>query len=141
MDEYTPEDYYAASQFNDFMVSAYVENGSVRFGADIWNVYETIVNHLPRTNNHVDGYNRRIKAEFPTHPHIYQFMDILRMEHEYQYHVAEKSQVQLRRRKKVHDQIDLKLAMLHAEHKNKQLSDVNLAIQYGRAVKTHLFKK
>jgi len=63
------------------------------------------------------------------------------MEHEYQYHVAEESQVRLRRRKKVYDQIDLKLSMLHEEHKNKQLSDVNLAIQYGRAVKTHLFKK
>jgi len=75
MDEYTPDDYYAASQFNDFMVSAYVENGSVRFGVDIWNAYEAIVNHLPRTNNHVEGNNRRIEAEFPTHPHIYQFMD------------------------------------------------------------------
>jgi len=81
-----------------------------------------------------------MKAEFPTHPHIYQFIDILRMEHEYQHHVAEESQVQVRRRKKIHDEIDLKLAILHEEHKNKQLSDVQLARKCGRAVKTRLFK-
>jgi hypothetical protein len=62
------------------------------------------------------------------------------MEHEYQHHVAEASQIQLRTRKKIHDQIDLKLAMLHEEHKKKQLSDIQLAIQCGRAVKTRLFK-
>jgi len=58
MDEYTSDDCCAASQFNDFMVSTYVENRSARFGADIWNVYEAIVNHLPRTNDHVEGYNK-----------------------------------------------------------------------------------
>jgi hypothetical protein len=62
------------------------------------------------------------------------------MEHEYPHHVAEASQIQLRTRKKIHDQIDLKLAMLHEEHKKKQLSDIQLAIQCGRAVKTRLFK-
>jgi len=140
MDEYTPDDYRAASQFNDYMVSTYVENGSARFSTDIWNVYERIVNHLPRTNNHVEGYNRQMKAEFPTHPHIYQFIDILRNEHEYQHHVAEESQVQIRKRKKIHDEIDLQLAILHEEHKNKQISDIQLAIKCGRAVKTRLFK-
>jgi len=140
MDEYTPDNYSTASQFNDFMVSTYVENGSARFSKDIWNVYEAIANHHPRTNNHVEGYNRRMKSEFPTHPHIFQFIDILRGEHEYQHHLAEESQVQVRRRKKIHDQIDLKLALLHEEHKNKQLSDMQLAIQCGRAVKTRLFK-
>jgi len=140
MDEYTPDEYHVASRFNDYLVSTYVENGSARFSKDIWNVYDAIVNRLPRTNNHVEGYNRRMKAEFPTHPHIYQFIDILRMEHEYQHHVAEESQVQVRRRKKIHDEIDLKLVILHEEHKNKQLSDVQLAIKCGRAVKTRLFK-
>jgi hypothetical protein len=81
-----------------------------------------------------------MKAEFPLHPHIYQFIDILRNEHEYQHHVAEESQIQLKRRKKIYDEIDLKLAMLHEEHKKKQLSDIQLAIKCGRAVKTRLFK-
>ena len=81
-----------------------------------------------------------MKAEFPTHPHIYQFIDILRNEHEYQHHVAEESQVQIRKRKKIHDEIDLQLAILHEEHKNKQISDIQLAIKCGRAVKTRLFK-
>jgi len=81
-----------------------------------------------------------MKAECPTHPHIYQFIDILRMKHEYQHHVAEENRVHLRTRKKICDQIDLKLAVLHEEHKKKQLSDIQLAIQCGRAVKTRLFK-
>jgi hypothetical protein len=140
MDEYTPDGYDTATQFNDFMVSTYVENGSARFGIDLWSVYDAIVNRRPRTNNHVEGYNRRMKAEFPLHPHIYQFIDILRNEHEYQHHVAEESQIQLKRRKKIYDEIDLKLAMLHEEHKKKQLSDIQLAIKCGRAVKTRLFK-
>ncbi|CAF3408245.1 unnamed protein product [Rotaria socialis] len=93
MDEYTPNDHQTASEFNDYMVSTYIENGSARFGSDMWNVYEAIVNRRPRTNNHVEGYNRRMKAEFPTHPHIYQFIDTLRKEHEYQHHVTEESQV------------------------------------------------
>jgi hypothetical protein len=114
MDEYTPDGYDTATQF--------------------------FVNRRPRTNNHVEGYNRRMKAEFPLHPHIYQFIDILRNEHEYQHHVAEESQIQLKRRKKIYDEIDLKLAMLHEEHKKKQLSDIQLAIKCGRAVKTRLFK-
>ncbi|CAF1358504.1 unnamed protein product [Rotaria magnacalcarata] len=141
MDEYTPNDHETASEFNDYMVSTYVENGSARFGSDMWNVYEAIANRRPRTNNHVEGYNRRMKAEFPTHPHIYQFIDTLRKKHEYKHHVAEESQVQVRRRKNIYDQIYIKLVMLHEEHKNKQLSDVQLTIKCGRAVKTRLFKK
>jgi hypothetical protein len=136
MDEYSPDDYSTALQFSGYMVSTYVENRSARFGTDIWNVYEATVNRRPRTNNHVEGYNRQMKAECPTHPHIYQFIDILRMKHKYQHHVAEENQVHLRTRKKICDQIDLKLAVLHEEHKKKQLSD----IQCGRAVKTRLFK-
>ncbi|CAF2863139.1 unnamed protein product [Rotaria sp. Silwood2] len=120
MNDYTPKNYQTASQFNDFMVSTYVENGSTRFGVDIWNVYEAIVNRRLRTNNHVEGYNRQMKAEFPIHPHIDQFIETLRMEHEYQHHIAEASQVQLRRRKKIYDQIDIKLVTWREEHMNKK---------------------
>jgi hypothetical protein len=141
MDEYTPNEHRTATEFNDYLVSTYVQDGSARFDVDIWNVYEAILNRRPRTNNHVEGYNRRMKAEFPIHPHIYQFIDVLRNEHEYQHHLAEESQVHLRSRKKIHDEIDAKLAMLHEEHKNKQISDVQLAIRCGRAIKTRPFKK
>ncbi|CAF2823785.1 unnamed protein product [Rotaria sp. Silwood2] len=120
MNDYTPKNYQVASQFNDFMVSTYVENDSTRFGVDIWNVYEAIVNRRLRTNNHVEGYNRQMKAEFPIHPHIDQFIETLRMEHEYQHHIAEASQVQLRRRKKIYDQIDIKLVTWREEHMNKK---------------------
>jgi len=58
MDEYSPDDYSTALQFSGYMVSTYVENRSARFGTDIWNVYEATVNRRPRTNNHVEGYNR-----------------------------------------------------------------------------------
>jgi hypothetical protein len=61
MDEYTPDNYSTASQFNDYMVSTYVEDGSARLNMDMWNVYDAIVNHRPRTNNHVEGSNRRRK--------------------------------------------------------------------------------
>jgi hypothetical protein len=66
-----------------------------------------------------------MKAEFPTHPHIYQFIDILHMEHDYHYqhHVAEESQVYLRTRKK----ITIKL-ILNLLRSMKQLSDTQLAI-------------
>jgi hypothetical protein len=112
MDEYTPDD-HRAPQFNDYLVSTYVESGSARFDVDIWNMYYSILNRLPRTNNHVEGYNHRMNSQFPTHPHIFQFVEMLRTEHEYQHHVAEESLVQCRKRKKVNDDIDLKLALLH----------------------------
>ena len=141
MDEYTPNEHSTATRFNDFMVSTYVERGSARFDANLWNVYELIVSHLPRTNNHVEGYNRRMKVQFPIHPHIYQFIEILRDEHEYQHHVAEESKLHFRQRKKIHDQIDNKLILLHNAHKSNNLNDVQLAIECGRAVKTRLIKK
>ncbi|CAF1652225.1 unnamed protein product, partial [Didymodactylos carnosus] len=62
-------------------------------------------------------------------------------EHEYQHHVAEESQVHLRRRKKIRDEIDIKLFLLHDEQKNNKLNDAQLAIKCGRIVKTRLFKK
>ena len=82
-----------------------------------------------------------MKSQFPTHPHIYQFIEILRDEHEYQHHVAEESKVHLRQRKKIHDEIDNKLILLHNAHKNNNLNDVQLAIEYGRAIKPRLIKK
>jgi hypothetical protein len=54
----------------------------------------------------------------------YQFIDKLHMEHDYQHHVAEESQVHLRTRKK----ITIKL-ILNFLRSMKQLSDTQLAIR------------
>jgi hypothetical protein len=105
MDEYTPE-HVSATKFNDYLVSTYVDRSSARYHAEIWNVHELLVNKLPRTNNHVEGLNRRIKCQFPVHPHIFNFIELLREEHEYQHHKSDESRVQLRKRKKVNDAID-----------------------------------
>ena len=70
MDEYTLNRHKIASCFIDFIVSTYVERGSAQFDTDLWNVYESIVNHQSRRNNHVKGYNRRTKAQLPTYAQI-----------------------------------------------------------------------
>ena len=86
MDEYTPE-YVSAIKFNDYLVSTYVDSSSARYHSEIWNVHELLVNKLPRTNNHVEGLNQRLKCQSPAHPHIFNFIELLREEHEYQHHV------------------------------------------------------
>ena len=40
-------------------------------------------------NNHVEGYNRRMKTVFPIHPHIQEFILLLQAEHVFQQHQAE----------------------------------------------------
>ncbi|CAF4441625.1 unnamed protein product, partial [Didymodactylos carnosus] len=71
------------------------------YGINIWNVHVAIVNDLPRTNNHVEGYNSRLESNFPKHPHIYHFIELLRDEHLYQHHRAEESDMQIRKRNKL----------------------------------------
>jgi hypothetical protein len=115
-------------------VSAYVESELVRFDVDIWNVYECIASRLPRTNNHVEGYNRRMNVQYATYPHLFQVVEILWAEHEYQYHAVEDSQIQLQKRKKVNDDVDIKLAVLHDEYKSNKSSDILLAIICGHGV-------
>ncbi len=52
MDSYTP-DHIGGITFNDYIVSTYLDLSSVRFTYDIWNVHREIIEHCPRTNNHV----------------------------------------------------------------------------------------
>ena len=74
------------------------------------------------------------------HTHIFNFIDLLREEHEYQHHKSEESRVQLRKRKKVNDAIDENLELLLNNHKGGLITDMQLAIKCGRALKTKLVK-
>ena len=139
MNEYTSE-HASAIKFNDYLVSAYVDSSSGRYHSAIRVVHELLVNKLPRTNNHVEGLNQWLKCQFPVHPHIFNFIEWLREEHEYQHHKSEKSRVQLRKRKKVNDAVDENLKLLLNDHKRGLITDMQLAIKCGRALKTKLVK-
>ncbi|CAF1361103.1 unnamed protein product, partial [Didymodactylos carnosus] len=106
MNLYTPDDVNAA-EFNDYLVQTYVDISL--YGIHIWNMHDAIINDLPRTNNDVEGYNSCLESNFPKHPHIYHFIESLRDEHLYQYHRAEESDIQIRKRKKLYNNIDSKL--------------------------------
>ncbi|CAF0892755.1 unnamed protein product [Didymodactylos carnosus] len=96
MDLYTADD-ANATEFNDYLVQTYIDISL--YGINIWNVHDAIINDLPRTNNHVEGYNSRLESNFPKHPHIYHFIELLRDEHLYQHDRAEESDMQIRKRK------------------------------------------
>ncbi|CAF4614900.1 unnamed protein product, partial [Didymodactylos carnosus] len=132
VDLYTPED-INVTEFNDYLVQTYVDSDTSLYGIDIWNVYDAIINDLPRTNNHVEGYNSRLESNFPKHPHIYHFIELLRNEDLYQHHKAEESDMQTRKRKKLYTNIDSKLEELHEEHINGTITSVQLAIKCDRA--------
>ena len=69
-----------------------------------------------------------------------QLYRIIAEEHEYQHHKSEESRVQLRKRKKVNDAIDENLERLLNDHKSGLITDMQLAIKCGRALKTKLVK-
>ncbi|CAF1260506.1 unnamed protein product [Didymodactylos carnosus] len=121
MDLHTPDD-VNATEFNDYLFQTYVDISL--YGINIWNVHDAIINDLPRTNNHVEGYNRRLESNFPKHPHIYHFIELLRDEHLYQHHRAEESDMQIRKRKKLYNNIDSKLKELHEEHIKGTITNV-----------------
>ena len=88
MYNYSPQ-YSSAQEFNDYMVDNYVCQVSSRYSISLWNVYDNIRENFPRTNNAAEGYNYRISAIFPSHPHIYEFVRCLKDEHEFQHHKSE----------------------------------------------------
>ncbi|CAF4332865.1 unnamed protein product [Rotaria socialis] len=88
MDEKTPT-HRSSVKFNDYMVSTYVDITSSRYPMELWNVNDALRKNLPRTNYHVEGYNGRLGSLFPVHPHLFRFIERLRDEHVYQYHLAE----------------------------------------------------
>ncbi|CAF1563135.1 unnamed protein product, partial [Didymodactylos carnosus] len=81
MSEYTPDD-PAATTFNDYITDTYVDDDAI-FPSFIWNVHDLIITDQPRTNNHVEGFHNRLKQHFSVHPHIYEFIEALKEENEY----------------------------------------------------------
>ena len=140
MDELTP-DHRQATAFNDYLVTTYVDQQSSRFARTVWNVHNAIIQNLPRTNNGAEGYNNRLSNVFPTHPHIYRFIELLRAEHVFQQHKAEESRVQLRKVNKKTNKIDAQLALLLDRHEKGEISSLQLAISCGKAVKIRSMKK
>jgi hypothetical protein len=131
----------SCTKFNDYIVNTYVDSGSCRYPIHVWNVNDALIHNMPRTNNHVEGHNSRLGSLFPVHPHIFRFIELLRDEHLFQQHQAEQSRVVVHKRKKLSEDIDAQLLVLLSEHANGQLTDLQLAIRCGRAVKTKLVKK
>jgi hypothetical protein len=74
------------------------------------------------------------------HPHIFDMIEFLCEGHEYQHHKPEESRTQLRKRKKVNDAIDENLELLLNDHKGGLITEMQLLIKCGRALKTKLVK-
>jgi hypothetical protein len=123
------------------MVSTYVDCTSCRDPIGLWNVNDALINNIPRTNNHVEGYNSRLGSLFPVRPHILRFIEILRDEHLFQHHHAEQSRTYPPRRQKLSEDIIAQLICLLNKHSNGELTDLELSIQCGKTVKTKLVKK
>ena len=139
MDLYTPQ-HRNLSKFNDYMTETYVHGSVSQFSIELWNVHEAIIKKIPRTNNHVDGLNRRLNTQLPTHPHIFHFVEHLREKHIYQQHKSQELRVQVRKRKRVYDEIDDTLSRLLHQNDIGELSNLALAVECGRAIKTTIIK-
>ena len=51
------------------------------FDLALWNMYSQTIGDLPRTNNAVEGWNRRFQANVAAyHPNFWKFIDILKWE-------------------------------------------------------------
>ena len=51
------------------------------FESSMWNVHSRVCNNLPRTNNAVEGWNRKMQAAMScNHPNIWSFLRVLRRE-------------------------------------------------------------
>ena len=51
------------------------------YHTQIWNVHSRVVNDLPRTNNGVEGWNRKMQSAITSHhPNIWRFLRILQRE-------------------------------------------------------------
>ena len=78
---------------------------------------------------------------FPTHPYIYKFIELLRVDHAFQQDKAEETFVHMRKPRKISDNIDAQLTRLVEQHAKGEISDLQLAINCGKAVKIKLTKK
>jgi hypothetical protein len=78
---------------------------------------------------------------FPTHPHIYRFIELLRIEHAFEQHKAEETFVYMCNQRKISDKIDAQLTRLLGQHTKREISDLQFDLSCGEAVTTKLIKK
>lgn len=140
MGKNTPN-HVAGGKFNDYIVSAYVDNSSCRYLINLWNMNDALMNNMPRTNNHVEEYNSRLCSLFPTHPHIIRFIELLRDKNLFQLHQTEQSRKFARRRHKIRDSVNAQMIPLFTRHTDEHLTDLELIVQCGQAVKMKRLKK
>ena len=56
--------------------------GAPFFAIDLWNVHGQVENDLPRTNNSIEGWHRKMQSAVSAHhPNIWRFLGILKREH------------------------------------------------------------
>ena len=139
MDEKTPT-HRSSVKFNDYMVSNYVDSTSSLYSIESWNVHDVLVKDLPRTNNHVEGYNSQLGSLFPIHPHIFRFIECVPDEHLFQCHLAEQSRVHPIKRKQITEDVNALLRVLLNNHGIGEITDLERAILCGRTVKIRLVK-
>ena len=140
MNHHTP-DHAGGTPFNNSIVSNYVDYSFTCFLQDSWSFYNEIIQRLPRTNNHLERLNRRMNSIFPIHPHILNFITCLSHEHEFHHHRAEESMFNIRKRRKINENIDIMLEFHLNEFKNGRLSNMDLAIKLGETAKMkHIIK-
>ena len=53
-----------------------------KFQIELWNIVERTANSLPRTNNHIEGFNNRLQAAFScSYPNVWTLLSVLKKEH------------------------------------------------------------
>ena len=51
------------------------------FSHEVWNINSRVINHLPRTNNSVEGWNRKMQSAVgASHPNLWRFLNVLKRE-------------------------------------------------------------
>ena len=74
---------------------------------------------------------------FLKHPNISDFIGRLKDKHEYQHHKPEESSAQLKKaKKKLYDEIDVKLTHLLQAYEKRELDKLQFSVKCGRTVKT-----
>ena len=57
-----------------------------RFPIALWNINQRVINHLPKTNNHVDGWHNKFANHAgANHPSIWKFLSVLKNEERMNY--------------------------------------------------------
>lgn len=69
--------------FEDVYVGRVRRNrrGSPSFPISMWNMYDRVLEDLPRTNNSLEGWHNRLQSNISAcHPNIWKFLQVLKKE-------------------------------------------------------------